>query len=307
MNINALLAFDAVVTEGSAAAAAKRVNRSQSAVSRLIALLEHEVRLQLFYRTRQRLLLTADGQAFYRETQAILSGLKEIPHRAADIREKQITDVRVVSTPRASAAWIAPATARFVRNHPKCRMHIDVLRRYEMENGLARRYYDLGVAVLPASHPSIESSELFRAPLCAAVGRGHPLARRSIASVTELARYPVIGMSPGLIPREQMDRIFTDAALSPKYGIRTSATHLACQLAAASGGIAIIDTVSAAASDGKLVCIPLEPAEWVSFGVLAPKDPIENRVARLYMEELGASAERLVKTHRIELRGQASS
>lgn len=188
----------------------------------------------MFNETGGDLWLTADGQAFFRETQDILSGLKEIPNVAADIRNKHITDVRVVAAPRSIAAWVAPATARFIRNHPKCRMHIDVLSRYEMENGIARRHYDLGVALLPARHPSIEASELFRALLCAAVAREHPLAKRSIISAADLAQYSVIGMSQGQIPREQMDRVFTDASLAPDYGIRTSATRLACQLAAES-------------------------------------------------------------------------
>ena len=90
MNINALMAFRAIVAEGSVAAAAQRLNRSQPAVSRMIAVLEHELKLRLFHRTRRRLALSDEGRAFYKETERILSGLNEIPKIAADIRERQI-------------------------------------------------------------------------------------------------------------------------------------------------------------------------------------------------------------------------
>jgi len=64
MNIKALKAFRLIVINGSLATAAQSMHLSQPAVSRLISLLEHEAKLQLFYRTRRRLTLTPEGEAF---------------------------------------------------------------------------------------------------------------------------------------------------------------------------------------------------------------------------------------------------
>lgn len=301
MNIKALLAFKAVVSEGSVAAAAKELNRSQPAISRLISQLEHELKLRLFHRTRRRLLLTEHGQAFYRETERILNGLHEIPQIARDIRERGRTDLRIVAMPRAVSAWVAPATAEFHRKHPDIHLSIDVQRRHDMENWLAGRHYDLGVGILPTQHVAIDTVEIFRAPVGAVLNRGHPLARRAKISSAELLDCPLIGLSAGLLPREQMDYIFRGAPRKPQYDIETSASYLACDLAAESAGVAVLDTISAGVTDGRTVCVRLEPREWVSFGLLTPKQSPENEASRLFADELRAIAAGLVKTHQVQL------
>ena len=86
MNFKSLRAFQLVVTQGSLAAAAETMNLSPPAVSRLISLLEVEIKFELFNRTRRRLTMTTAGEAFYRATQPILDGVNELPHIANTIR-----------------------------------------------------------------------------------------------------------------------------------------------------------------------------------------------------------------------------
>ena len=301
MNINALIAFRAIVADGSAAAAAKRLNRSQPAISRLIALLEHELKIRLFHRTRRRLVLSDDGAAFYKETERILSGLNEIPRIAAEIRQRRRSNLRLVAMPRAVFGWVAGATEVFQRMYPEVRISIDVARHQDMENWLAGRHYDFGIGVLPAQHPAIETVEVFRAPLCAIVKRGHPLARRATINVSELAPYPMIAISSGLLPREQMDHLFRAAAIKPDYRVETTASYLACTMVSAGAGVTILDNVSATVTLGQTVSVPLSPAEWVSFGLLKPKRITESVEAKLYVDQLYAAAKRLVKTHQVKM------
>jgi len=299
MNINALLAFKAVVTDGSAAAAAKRLNRSQPAISRLIALLEHELKIRLFHRTRRRLVLTDDGAVFYKETERILTGLHEIPQIAKEIRQRRRSDLRVIAMPRTTFGWVTPATEAFQRMHPDVRVSIDVARHQDMENWLAGRHYDFGIGVLPAHHAAIETVEVFRAPLCVVVKRGHPLARRTRVDVREVAEYPIVAFSAGLLPREQMDHLFGVAALEPRCSVETTASYLACALVGAGAGVTVIDSVSASVTQLQTVCIPIDPPEWVSFGLLRPRDVAENPISRLYVEQLILVAKSLVRTHRV--------
>ena len=301
MNINALIAFRAIVTEGSAGAAARRLHRSQSAISRLIAQLEHDVKLRLFHRTRRRLVLTEDGSAFYKETERILNGLNEIPQIAEDIRARRRSGLRLVVMPRAVAAWVAPAAAEFRTLHPELRLTIDVLRRHDMENWLAGRHYDLGIGALPVHHAAIDSVALFRAPVSAVVARKHPLATRKRIAPADLGSHAIIGFSPGLLPREQMDHIFHAAGFAPDFSLETSSTYLACMLAAHGIGVAIVDTVSAAVTDGRTVCIPLEPREWVTFGLLTPKHVTQEPAVALFAAQLRAVAARLVASHGVDL------
>ncbi len=301
MNINALMAFRAIVAEGSVAAAAQRLNRSQPAVSRMIAVLEHELKLRLFHRTRRRLALSDEGRAFYKETERILSGLNEIPKIAADIRERRQSDLRLVAMPRAVFAWVNPAIEAFHRRNPDVRISVDVARHQDMENWLTGRHYDFGIGVLPAQHAAIETTEVFRAPLCAIVRKGDRLARRGQVTIADLVSQPLIGISAGLMPRDQVDQLFRGAGLKPVYGIETTSTYLAAGLVAAGAGLALFDNVSAAVEPARVVCVPLAPPQWVPFGLLRPRHARDDGTAKAFVQQLQDTARELVRTHGVRL------
>ena len=206
-----------------------------------------------------------------RRNSLFLSGLHEIPLIGADIRQRRNTDLRLVAMPRVVSGWLAPATAEFRKLHPGIRINIDVQRRHDMENCLAGRRYEFGVGTLPAQHAAIDTVMIFRAPMGAVVARNHPLARCKRIAASDLLDHTLIGMSPGLLPREQMDAILGTVAAKPPYDIETSATYLARKLAAQGAGVTLIDTISAAVTDRRTVVVPLEPRAWVTFGLLKPK------------------------------------
>jgi len=70
-----LRAFEAAARHGSFTAAANELEIQQPAVRRLIAELEHEVRVQLFERSRRAVILSPAGEVFHR---AVTSGLERM-------------------------------------------------------------------------------------------------------------------------------------------------------------------------------------------------------------------------------------
>lgn len=73
MDDKKLLSFIAAVEESSFEKAAERCNISQTAISRQIASLEHELEVKLFDRTNYRAKLTEPGRHFYEKMKIIQS------------------------------------------------------------------------------------------------------------------------------------------------------------------------------------------------------------------------------------------
>ena len=134
MNIKALKAFRLIVINGSLATAAQSMHLSQPAVSRLISLLEHEAKLQLFYRTRRRLTLTPEGEAFYRQAEHLLAGFDEIPRIIEDIKAKTGGNFRLVTAPRIGQGLVSPALALMQKVTPGVRCTVDIQSRSHLEN-----------------------------------------------------------------------------------------------------------------------------------------------------------------------------
>lgn len=271
MNIKALKAFRLIVVNGSLAAAAKSLHLSQPAVSRLISLLEHETKLQLFYRTRRRLTLTPEGEAFYRQAEHLLAGFDEIPRIISDIKAKTSGHFRLVTAPRIGQGLVSPALALMQRETPGLRCIVDIQSRFDLENRIGTRRYDLGIVSLPVSHSLIEidNKPLVRVRAEALLPKDHPLARKTQLTAADLAPYPMLGLWPGQIWRQQIDDFFRSGGAAPSYAVETRSSLMACQMVRDGAGIAILDRICAQAIDLRgLTLRPIDPERWISFGYI---------------------------------------
>jgi len=273
MNLKTLQTFYLVVREGSLAAAARKLNLSQPAVSRLLRVLEGETRLPLFSRTRRRLVLTPEGELFFREAEHILQGVDEIPRIASDIRAKTTAQLRVVTSPPIGMSLLAPALALLHAEHPELRCVADIGSRFELENKVGTRRYDLGLASLPISHSLVELNTeiLCRARTVAVVPEGHPLAARSEISADDFLGHPIIALRPNLLWRERVDDFFKSGGIRPSYTMETQSTLIARRLVAEGVGLAVMDKIvgGSAVRDG-VIEIPLVPERWVSYCYVFP-------------------------------------
>lgn len=269
MNVRALRLFRLVVSTGSLSAAADSMSLSSSAASRLIAILEEETRLQLFHRTRRRLTLTRQGEAFYQEAEHILAGFDEIPRIVAGIRSREQDQLRLVTGPRIGQGLVSPALALFRREHPDIHVSVDMQSRFGIEGSVGTRLYDLGIISLPVSHPlvEIENKPLFRVRVEALLPEGHRLAAQPAVTAQDLAGEALLGLWPGQRWRKQMDDFFSSGGARADYVIETRSSLMACQLVRDGAGVALLDRLCAQAIDLRGIEMrPLAPERWMLFG-----------------------------------------
>src|SRR3546814_4197190 len=102
---------------------------------------------------------------------------------------------------------------------------------------------------------------------------------------------------PGLLLRRQVDALFGAIGLVPDYALETSSSQISCQMVACGAGLTVIDRLSisdALADSTRLVA--LEPARWVSFGLILPSgaslDGLTAQFADCLKAELAARHEK---------------
>jgi len=272
MNVKALRAFRAIVAEGTMNGAARTLNLSQPAVSRLIAVLEAELKLTLFYRTKRRLVLTEEGRAFVREAGRILASLDEIPRIAAEIRASRVKRLRIVTMPRVALSVVTPAIAKFSRDNPDVEVSVDLRARRDLELWIGGKEYDIGFGNVPVSHRGVHGTPLVRTCIEVLMPKEHPLAAHDVLTPEMIAEERLIGQFPGFLLRRQTDEIFQARDIDVHYSLLTGSSQIASHLVANGAGLTLIDRLSTTTLDPeKVVMRPLEPKRWVSFGVIRPE------------------------------------
>lgn len=268
MNFKALKAFSIIVTQGSLAAAAKQLNLSQPSVSRLISLLEQELRLTLFHRTRRSLTLSREGEAFYEEIKPVIAGIEEIPRIVQDLHQVD-RQFKLVVTQKISQGLISPALALLREQKPGLRIIVDVETRIRFDTLVGIKRFDLAIASLPVplSAAAIEDRPLFAARAEVLLPQSHPLAQQDDIAAKDLAGEPLIGLRPDQQWRQQIDEFFTAGGVSPNFAVETRHVLMACQLVRDGLGLTFVDRVTAQGMDlDGLVMRPLKPERWISFG-----------------------------------------
>ena len=166
--------LDAIVRLGSFNAAAKSLNRVQSAISYSIKTLESDLGIDLFSREGYRPELTQAGQAIYRKSQTILTALDELKLMAERMRQGQEPIVRLDLSPICPTGLITPILKHIAREFPETQLKISM----EIFGGEAlvlNDEADMSLTDQMQPHPSLEWHHTISMPMLAVVSRRHVL------------------------------------------------------------------------------------------------------------------------------------
>ncbi|HET9751390.1 MAG TPA: LysR substrate-binding domain-containing protein [Myxococcales bacterium] len=118
MDLNLLPLFEAVARTASFSAAARELRMPKSSVSRGVARLEAELRVQLFFRTTRRVTVSAAGKELYDRLAPLLGSVKtalgELPERA----EQPAGELRVTAPVDLGVLFLAEVVTRYTARYP---------------------------------------------------------------------------------------------------------------------------------------------------------------------------------------------
>lgn len=124
--LHSMRAFAKVIDEGGFAAAARAMDVSAAAVTRLVADLESHLEVRLIHRSTRRLSLTPTGQGYLERVRSILRQLDEAEAQVdATVRAPQ-GSVKVTVPAAAIARLLASRLPALQRQHPKLDLSLKV-------------------------------------------------------------------------------------------------------------------------------------------------------------------------------------
>ncbi len=128
LDLNDLRVFQLVVDLQSFSAAARRLGRPRSSVSRRITQLERVLGVRLLHRTTRRLQLTDLGASFYDRCAAALSSIDEAEML---VREAQVVPRGHLrfTAPHDMDDYVAPLVASFVCKYPEATVSVELTQR----------------------------------------------------------------------------------------------------------------------------------------------------------------------------------
>jgi DNA-binding transcriptional LysR family regulator len=248
----------AVAATGSFSAAARRLGRTQPAISQQMKALEASAGTPLLIRTGREMRLTQAGEALVRHAAGILAGLTAAEEEIAAIVGLRAGRVRLVSFPSGNSTLVPTALAALRAAHPGTRVtlveaepprSVELLREGDCDVALAFRY---GAADTGASFRDETSREAAREEewddltvrplltdrLVGLVPEGHRLAAAGSVAIGELAGESWIAGCPRC--RGRLVAVCEEAGFTPRIDFATDDSPAVIGLVRAGLGVAVL-------------------------------------------------------------------
>ncbi len=122
--VDAHKTFVEAVDSGSFSAAAKRLHKSPSAISKQMASLEEKLGVQLFVRTTRTLQLTEAGELYYQRSKEIVQRIEATHAELMEFQGTPSGGITLTWPNGLSYSHISAALAHFVKDNPGIRLHV---------------------------------------------------------------------------------------------------------------------------------------------------------------------------------------
>jgi DNA-binding transcriptional LysR family regulator len=277
MELRHLRYFLAVSEALSFTKAAARLRVAQPALSRQVQALEDEIGVDLFKRSRQGVMLTAEGKLFAEEIRKILDHTDEAVEKVRALTRGQYGELHVGYAAAPTVEILPTALAAFQKAWPRVDVVLHDLMPKELFGGLEDG--TLTLAIIPgaagSSPAGIEFEVLRTYAFCAAMPPRHRLSRLKSVPVDTIAGEPLVGLrrkeNPGYY--QVLDRVFASARVKPRFAVECDTISSLITAVEAGRGIAVTMEAFKHVSGKRLVYRPLAgTTEVFSVGIARAKN-----------------------------------
>ncbi|MFC5462149.1 LysR family transcriptional regulator [Massilia niabensis] len=279
IDVEALIAFSAVMDTGSFTMAAQQLGQTPSGVSRTIARLEKQLGLTLLQRTTRRLHLTDEGAWLLARARTLLAELANTEAEAAARRSQPAGLVRVNAATPALDHLLAPLVPAFLDAYPLVQLE---LTSGETVVDLIEERADLAIRIGHLPDSTLNARRLGSSRIRVLAAPAYLERHRMPDTVDDLARHRLLGFSAPASLNTWPLRHDGGEGLTVEPAVTASSGETVRHLALAGAGIASLsgfltrDDLAA----GRLVpvlpeaALPWTQPVWAVFykqGALAPR------------------------------------
>ncbi|WP_093557402.1 LysR family transcriptional regulator [Pseudoduganella namucuonensis] len=237
--------FWAVMSTGSATAAAAMLHTSQPTISRELGRFEHVTGLTLFQRTGAKLVPTEQALMLFEEVQRSYVGLQRIASAADGIRHHRHSQLSITCLP-AFSHGLLPQVCRLARQrHPGISVSIAPQEAPALQESLSAQRYHLGLTEDLAAPPGTAIETLLLEDVVCVLPAGHPLCAREVLAPEDFEGRDVVCLAPEDPYRLRTDSLFRERGVERRMVVETLSASAVCATVNLGVGMAIVNPLTA--------------------------------------------------------------
>lgn len=277
--------FRAVILSGTVKGAGALMHISQPAASKLLAQAERHAGLRLFERLRGRLVPTQAAHQLYPEIEAVWKSIEKARSVSRELAAPRGGSLRIASTARFCTFLVPQAATALYQDFPDLSVHVDMVMPHLVSDAVASGLSDVGIAMLPAEHPDLETIHAMQCSLVCVMPSEHRLAGKKVIRAADLRTERLIAISQAPPFGHLLERVYGDLLQGMRVHMEVTSGPVACWFAQAGAGVAVLDAATAAGDVFKgLATRPFAPSPVIPVHVLRSRNRPLTPAAREFCE-----------------------
>jgi LysR family carnitine catabolism transcriptional activator len=246
VTLRQLDAFVAVANTRSFSQAAQSLHVTQPALTSMIQKLEAQLGVVLFARTRRGAELTTTARELLPDLQRTMGNLEAVISDIQGFTAPRGGTVTLASIPSLSTLIIPQLIARFEDAYPRIKVTLKdaMTENRSIHEMLRTGDIDYGIGSPSGEQDGLEFDLFMHDELVALVPDGHTMAARKTLRWTELAPFPLIGMSYQSNVRMLVDEAFAANGISKRPKREVSLISTAVGMVRAGLGVTVLPTTA---------------------------------------------------------------
>ena len=260
MHLSDLEALVCLAEEGSFSRAAKKLNRSQSSVTKALQRLEAAFQVQLLDRTSRRAVLTSAGASLVGTAGRMLT-LWGGAVKSISTRSLGGGDVLRLAANRLLCDYLIPALVEaFRQNHPRAKIEVVQCPASDLPTALLDQDLDFGFLSFLPRHLDLGGQMLFRDDLALLVAPSHSLAAASLVTCPQLAGETFLAHSARTPSRQRLEYQFSQEGVQFKVAMELPSLEAIKHFVACGAGVTILPRICAEKEllEGSLISPPMK-------------------------------------------------
>lgn len=221
--------------------AAKKVHKSQAAVSSQIAVLEERAGLKFFDRSERPLTLTEAGRMFLNFSLEFSNKIEELDRLLKELASGVMGEVRIAASTSVGHYLLPQLVAAILKKSPKLNITVSVQPRLQVCETVQRADQDFGIILTDRPPNGLVAKSLGKEPLCFVISPRHPLAKRQKVSLKDLRSTPFVAGVKGSDWNEMINKMLKEIGISePLVRLRINDYQPTKEAVRAGLGVAIL-------------------------------------------------------------------
>lgn len=277
-----------VADHGSMTRAAKSLEISQPAVSRVIADLSDTFGFSLFDRKDGLLVPSQETRYILPDISRVIELMDHIQNTTSNLTARRAGHLRVACLPGFATSHLPKVVASFLENRPDVTITIEPDRPERILEWVLGEQYDCGITDGFDGHPTIERTTVDIRTVCI-FPLGHRFSEYAKISPIHLDNERMVHTRRDSHFFQTLNEVFRKNSVSPKLAIETRQFTGACELVSLGAGVSIVSELDARTYEGRLDYRPFTPNIPHQLSLVRPVHQAPSMIALDFMEKFKES------------------